>query len=221
MNGFCILVARDLRLAVRQGGDCVMAVVFSILAILLFPFGIGPEPDVLTRIAPGVVLVVALLASLLALERLFHGDHEDGSLDLLILSSLPLEWAVLAKVCAHWLITGLPLLIALPILAFLLGMGTSGYLPLIYVMVLSGPSLSLIGGLGAALTLGARRGGMLLTLLILPLYIPILIFAAGAIDSALRGESYQMQILLLGALLLVALPACPWAAAAALRQAAE
>ena len=221
MSGFSVLVARDLRLAMRQGGDCVMAVAFFILAVLLFPFGVGPEPDILTRIAPGVVLVAALLASLLALERLFHNDYEDGSLDLLILSPLPLEYAVMAKVSAHWLITGLPLLIAVPVLAFLLGMERDGYLPLIAVMALSGPSLSLIGGLGAALTLGARRGGMLLTLLILPLYIPILIFAAGAVDAALHGESCRIQILLLGALLLAALPACPWAAAAALRQAAE
>ncbi len=221
LNAFLTLIKRDLRLALRQGGDCVTAAAFFVLACSLFPFGVGPEPEILARISSGVVLVMALLASLLSLERLFQADYEDGCLDLLILSPVALEMVVLAKVIAHWLITGLPLLIVSPLLAFLLGMEKVGYLPLIAVMALGTPSLSLIGATGAALTLGARRGGVLLSLLVLPLYIPVLIYATGAIDAALHGLDWQTPMLLLGALLLGALPLCPWAAAAALRQAAE
>ncbi len=221
MSGFLALIRRDLRLALRQGGDCVMAAAFFVLACSLFPFGVGSEPEILARIAAGVVLVMALLASLLSLERLFAADYEDGSLDLLILAPVPLEVIVLAKIVAHWIVTGLPLLAVAPLLAFLLGLDPAGYLPLLAVMALSGPTLSLIGAAGAALTLGARRGGVLLSLLILPLYIPVLIYATGTVDAVIHGREAQTPLLLLGAMLLTALPLCPWAAAVALRQAAE
>lgn len=221
MKGLLRLIARDLRLALRQGADAATAVLFFVLCVVLFPFGIGPEPNILARIAPGVILVAALLASLLSLERLFQADHEDGSLELLALSPLALELVAFAKVAAHWLVTGLPLIVAAPLLAVLLNLGTDGFAVLVLTLVLATPLLSLIGAVGAALTLGARRGGVLLPLLILPLYIPALIFAAAAVDAALAGLSPRPHLLLLGGLLAAALPLAPIAAAAALRAALE
>jgi heme exporter protein B len=188
---------------------------------VLFPFGVGPEPNILARIAAGVIWVAALLASLLSLERLFQNDYEDGSLELLTLTSLPLEAVVFAKVLAHWLVTGLPLIVAAPLLALLLNMEPAGFPVLIVTLLIGTPTLSLIGAIGAALTLGARRGGVLLSLLILPLYIPVLIFGAGAIDASLSGFTARPHLLLLGGLLVAALPLAPWAGAAALRQAIE
>ncbi|WP_119679887.1 heme exporter protein CcmB [Indioceanicola profundi] len=221
MRAFLRLIGRDLRLALRQGADAATAVLFFVLCVVLFPFGIGPEPNILARIAPGVILVAALLASLLSLERLFQTDHEDGSLDLLALSPLPLEAVALAKVAAHWLITGVPLILASPVLAVLLNLPADGYGTLLLALVLATPLLSLIGAVGAALTLGARRGGVLLPLLILPLYIPALIFAAAAIDAAVTGLEPRPHLLLLGGLLAGALPLAPLAAAAGLRAALD
>lgn len=221
MNGFLRLVARDLRLALRQGSDATTAVMFFVLCVVLFPFGVGPEPGILARIAPGLIWVAALLAALLSLERLFLADHEDGSLELLALSPLPLEAAVFAKTLAHWLVTGVPLIVAAPLLAVLLNMPADGLGVLLLSLLLGTPALSLIGAIGAALTLGARRGGVLLSLLILPLYIPVLIFGAGAIDAALGGLTPRPHLLLLGGLLAASLPLAPLAAAAALRQALE
>jgi heme exporter protein B len=192
-----------------------------VLCVVLFPFGVGPEPNILARIAAGVIWVAALLASLLSLERLFQNDYEDGSLELLTLTSLPLEAVVFAKVLAHWLVTGLPLIVAAPLLALLLNMEPAGFPVLIVTLLIGTPTLSLIGAIGAALTLGARRGGVLLSLLILPLYIPVLIFGAGAIDASLSGFTARPHLLLLGGLLVAALPLAPWAGAAALRQAIE
>jgi heme exporter protein B len=168
-----------------------------------------------------VIWFAALLASLLSLERLFQNDYEDGSLELLTLTSLPLEAVVFAKVLAHWLVTGLPLIVAAPLLALLLNMEPAGFPVLIATLAVGTPTLSLIGAIGAALTLGARRGGVLLSLLILPLYIPVLIFGAGAIDASLSGFTARPHLLLLSGLLVAALPLAPWAGAAALRQAIE
>ena len=182
MTRFRGLVGRDLKLALRQGSDATVAVMFFVLVVVLFPFGIGPEPNILARIAAGVIWVAALLASLLSLERLFQTDFEDGSLDLMALGGLPLELVVLAKATAHWLVTGVPLLVAAPVLAVLLGMNRDGFGTLELTLLLGTPSLSLTGSIGAALTLGARRGGVLISLLILPLFIPVLIFGAAAID---------------------------------------
>jgi heme exporter protein B len=221
VSAFLTLVARDLRLAFRQGGDAAMVIAFFILTVVLFPFGVGPEPELLQRIAPGVVWVTALLAALLSLERLFQADYEDGSLETLALLPLPLEVQVLAKCLAHWLVTGLPLILVAPLLGLLLHLDSEGYWPLILSMTLGTPILSLIGAIGAALSLGARRGGVLLSLLVLPLYIPVLIFGVAAVTSEIGGFGARPHLMLLGALLLLAAGLVPFAAAAALRLALE
>jgi heme exporter protein B len=220
-RAFVTVVRRDLRLALRQGGDTGLVAGFFILTVILFPFGVGPAPELLSRIGSGIVWVVALLAALLSLDRLFLADYEDGSLEGLALAPLSLEVVVLAKVLAHWLVTGLPLTVLAPLLALLLGIHPTGYGALIASMALGTPSLSLIGAVGAALTIGARRGGVLLSLLVLPLYIPVLILGAGAVEGAISGLGARPHLLLLGALALAALPLTPLAAAAAVRQALE
>lgn len=221
MSALLALIRRDVRLALRQGMDSLMVVMFFVLAVVLFPFGIGPEPNVLARIAAGTIWVAALLASMLSLERLFQNDHEDGSLELLSLSPVPLELVVVAKVAAHWLTTGLPLIVAAPLLAVLMNMNAAGFLALIGALALGTPTLSLIGAIGAGLILGSRRGGVLLSLLVLPLFIPVLIFGVGAVDAALQGLSSTAPFLFLGGLGLAALALGPFAAAAAVRQALE
>jgi heme exporter protein B len=215
------LVSRDLRLALRQGADAAMAVLFFVLAVSLVPFGVGPEANVLARIAPGVLWVMALLAALLSLDRMYLQDYEDGSLDLIVLAPAPLALVVLAKALAHWLVSGLPLVVAAPVLAVLLQLPAEGFLTLIGAMLLGTPVLSLVGGVGAALTLGARRGGVLIALLVLPLYVPALIFGAAAVEAAVSGAEARPHLLLLGALLAASIPLCPLAGAAALRQAVE
>lgn len=215
------IVLRDLRLALRQGADAIMVVMFFVITVTLFPFGVGPEPNLLARMAPGVIWVAALLAAMLSLDRLFQHDYEDGSLELLVLAPVPLEAAVLAKVAAHWLLTGLPLIVASPLLALLLNMPADGYPVLIAAMLLGTPVASLIGAVGGALTLGARRGGVLVSLLVLPLYVPVLIFGVAAVEAAVAGLPARPHLMLLGAILAAALPLAPWAAAAALRQSVE
>ncbi|KAA5605607.1 heme exporter protein CcmB [Roseospira marina] len=215
------VLRRDLRLALRQGADSLMVVAFFVITVALFPFGVGPEITVLERISAGVVWVTALLAAMLSLDRLFQTDYEDGSLDLLTLTPTPTMAIVLGKVAAHWLTTGLPLIVASPVLALLLHMRPEGYGVLLTAMALGTPTLSLIGAVGAALVLGARRGGVLLSLLVLPLYIPVLVFGVSAVDAAVMGLESQAQLMILGAMLLAALVLCPWAASAALRQAVE
>jgi heme exporter protein B len=210
-----------LRLALRQGSDAALVVAFFVLAVVLFPLGVGPEPQLLARIAAGVVWVTALLAALLSLDRLFQQDYEDGSLELIALAPLPLEATVLAKCLAHWLTTGLPLVVVAPALAALLQLEGPGYLPLVLAMALGTPSLSLVGAVGAALSLGARRAGVLLSLLVLPLYIPVLIFGVAAVGQAVAGLAIRPHLLILTAFLIAALPLAPWAAAAALRPALE
>jgi heme exporter protein B len=221
MTAFRLLVLRDLRLALRQGGDAAMVVAFFVLTVILFPFGVGPEAALLARIAAGILWVTALLAALLSLERLFQADWEDGSLEALALMPLPLEAQVLAKCLAHWLVAGLPLIVIAPLLALLLHLDAAGYPALLLSLLLGTPSLSLLGAVGAALSLGARRGGVLLSLLVLPLYIPVLIFGVAAIEAAIGGFGARPHLLLLGALLAGALVLAPVAAAAALRQALE
>jgi heme exporter protein B len=219
MKRFVEVVRRDLRLALRQGTDSVMVVTFFVLTVILFPFGIGPETNILERVSAGVLMVTALLASMLSLDRLFQADYEDGSLELLVLTPAPLEVVVAAKMLAHWLTTGLPLILAAPLLAVLLHLPAEGFVPLIVAMALGTPTLSLVGGIGAALVLGARRGGVLLSLLILPLYVPVLIFSSAAIDAATQGLAAGPNLMLLAGILVVALVASPWVAASALRQA--
>lgn len=218
---FLALFRRDLRLALRQGGDTALVVAFFVLTVVLFPFGVGPEPEVLARSAPGILWVAALLAALLSLDRLFLPDYEDGSLDLIALSPLPLELAALAKSAAHWVSTGVPLALISPALALVVNLDPRAIATLLASLLIGTPALSLIGGVAAALTLGARRQGVLLSLLVLPLYVPPLIFGAGAVEAAALGMPPRVDLLLLGALTLAALSLCPWAAAAALRQALE
>ena len=221
MNAYLTMVRRDLRLALRQGSDSVMVVTFFVVTVVLFPFGIGPETNILERVSAGILWVVALLAAMLSLDRLFQADYEDGSLELLALSPTPLEVVVMAKITAHWLTTGLPLMAAAPLLAVLLHMNADGFGTLLLAMALGTPTLSLMGAIGAALVLGARRGGVLLSLLILPLNVPVLIFGVGAVDASVQGLPANAHLLILAGLLVAALPLCPWASAAAVRQAIE
>jgi len=221
MNAFIAIVRRDVTLALRRVSDTVSVVLFFVLAIVLFPLGIGPELNVLARIAAGTIWVAALLAAMLSLDRLFQVDADEGGLDLLVLAPLPLEAVVLAKCLAHWLVTGVPLILSAPILSILLNMGGDGFLVMILAMALATPTLSLIGAVGAALTVGARRGGVLVSLLVLPLLTPVLILGASAVDLALAGLNATPLLMLLGAMLLVAVLLCPWAAAAGLRLATE
>jgi len=221
MAAFTGLFRRDLRLALRQGGDTGLVLGFFVLSVVLFPLGVGPEPAVLQRIGAGIVWVAALLAALLSLDRLFQSDYQDGGLELLALSTLPLELAVLAKCAAHWVATGLPLALISPFLAFLVDLDAEAIPTLTLGLLVGTPALSLIGSVAAALTLGARRQGALLSLLVLPLYVPPLVFGAGAVEASATGTGARAHLLILGALTLAALPLCPWASAAALRQALE
>ncbi|MEZ7845419.1 MAG: heme exporter protein CcmB [Rhodospirillales bacterium] len=221
MNTFISIVKRDLQLAMRQGMDSVMVVAFFILAVMLFPFGVGPEANILARIAAGVIWVAALLSSMLSLERLFQIDYEDGSLELLALQPCALEITVMAKITAHWLTTGLPLLIATPLLAVFMSLPSDGFWALFLTLAIGTPSLSLIGAIGAALVLGSQRGGVLLSLLVLPLYIPVLIFGVSAVDGAISGLPIKAHLLIMAGMLVAALPLCPWAGAGAIRQALE
>jgi heme exporter protein B len=221
MTGFGALFLRDLRLVWRRPGDVTVVLAFFVVATVLFPLGIGPETNLLARIAAGVLWCAALFASLLSLDRLFASDHEDGALDLLLLAPWPLELAALAKCAAHWVVTGLPLAVLAPLLGIVFGLGGTSLAALSLTLLIGTPSLSLIGGLAAALTLGARRSGALLALLALPLCVPTLIFGTSAIDATATGEGFAASLAILAALALVSLATLPWAMAAALRQAGE
>jgi len=217
---FLALVSRDLLLAARHGADTLGAVLFFLLAGSLFPLALGPSPELLRRMAPGIIWVCALLASLLPLDRLLGSELEDGALDQLVLCGLPASLVVLAKTAAHWLTTGLPLLVAAPALALMLGLPTP-VLPLLEGgLALGSLVLSLIGTMASAIVLGARRGGVLLPLLVLPLATPALIFGAAAVDAAQSGLPAAPDLLLLAAFLCGALPLCPLAGGAGLRAAA-
>jgi heme exporter protein B len=221
MSGFSTLLMRDLRLVLRRPGDVGVVLAFFVVATVLFPLGIGPETNVLSRIAAGVLWCAALFAALLSLERLFAADYEDGTLDLLLLAPWPLELAALAKCLAHWIVTGMPLSLLAPVLGIAFGLDGPSLLALGATLLVGTPTLSLIGGLAAALTLGARKSGALLALLALPLCVPTLIFGAGAIETLAAGEGIVTHVAILAALALVALATTPWAIAAALRQAGE
>jgi heme exporter protein B len=221
MVAFFGIFRRDLALALRQGGDTGLVLAFFILAVVLFPFGVGPEPEILARIAAGILWVAALLAALLSLDRLYQADYEDGGLELIALAPLPLELAVLAKTAAHWVATGLPLVVASPVLALFVDLAPRAIPTLVESLLLGTPFLSLIGNVAAALTLGARRQGVLLSLLVLPLYVPPLVFGAGAVEASAIGTAPRPELLILAALTLAALSLAPWAGAAALRQALE
>ena len=221
MTAFLGLLRRDIRLALRQSGDVGLVLGFFVLAVLLFPFGVGPEPDLLGRIAGGIIWTAALLAAVLSLDRMFAADHADGALDLIALAPAPLELSVLAKAAAHWLTSGLPLTLLSPLLAVFVNLDPAAIPVLVAGLLLGTPALSLMGAIAAALTLGARRPGVLVSLLVLPLYLPVLIFGTGAVEAVLTAEGARAHLLLLAAVTLAALPLAPLATAAALRQALE
>ncbi len=222
MHRFVLAVLRrDLTLAARRRGDWLIAQFFFVMVASLFPLGVGPEPQMLTRIGPGVLWVAATLASLLSLSRLFADDHRDGSLEHMLLSPEPTVLLVLGKTFAHWLIYGIPLLVITPVLGLQFHLPAEAILILEVSLLLGTPILSLLGGVGAALTLGLRGGGVLLTLLILPLYIPALIFGAGAVDGVMAGTGAEAHLSLLGSFLVLSLIIAPWIAAAALRVSVE
>ncbi|MBV4365630.1 heme exporter protein CcmB [Erwinia phyllosphaerae] len=214
---FWLIVKRELRVAFRSGAEIVNPLWFFLIVITLFPLGIGPEPQLLARIAPGIVWVAALLSSLLALERLFRDDFIDGSLEQLLLLPTPLPITVLGKVTAHWLVTGLPLLLLSPLAALLLSLNFASWRAMALSLLLGTPTLSLLGAIGVGLTVGLRRGGVLLSLLVLPLAVPVLIFATAAIDAASMGLPINGQLAILGAMLVASATLAPFATAAALR----
>jgi heme exporter protein B len=216
----CIVV-RELLLAARRRGDVATILLFFVVVTSLFPLGVGAEPNRLREIAPGVIWVAALLSSLLSLKRLFESDRDDGTLEQMLLGAAPLGVLVAAKTAAHWLIAGLPLVAISPLIALQYGLAPALYGTLALSLALGTPVLSLIGAIGAALTLGLRGGGVLLALLVLPLYVPVLILGAGAVEMASAGAGGEGQLLLLGAMLAVAAVFAPWAGAAALRISSE
>jgi heme exporter protein B len=221
MRAFLAILTRELRLSLRHGADTVATVLFFLTAASLFPFALGPGPEMLARIAPGIVWVCALLAALLPLDRLFGADFDDGSLDLLLLSGLPAAGIAGAKAVAHWVTTGLPLLLMAAPVAIMLRMPSASMPTLLLALLLGSLLMSLFGTMGAAIVLGARRAGVLLPLLVLPLLVPVLIFGAAAVDAAASGFSPAPNLLLLTAMLAAALPLCPLAAGAGLRAALE
>jgi heme exporter protein B len=214
---FLALVRRDLLLAFRHRGELVNPLLFFMMVVTLFPLGVTPEDTVLRTMAPGVIWIAALLAALFSLEGMFRSDFDDGALEQMALSPQPLSVLVLAKVLAHWLVSGLPMLFMAPLLALFLSMPSRAIQALELTLLVGTPLLSLIGSIGVALTVGLRRGGVLLTLLVLPLYIPVLIFATNAITAAGAGMPIEGQLYFLAALLALAATLTPMAAAAALR----
>lgn len=221
LDGLRGLFMRDLRIALRRRSDTTAALVFFVIVVSLFPLGVGPEPALLRSMAPGVVWVAALLASMLSLSRLYADDHQDGTLEQLLLAATPLPLLVLSKVAAHWLVSGLLLALLSPLLALQFDLSARAAGVLALSLLLGTPLLSLIGAIGAALTVGVRGAGVLLSLLVLPLYIPVLIFGAGAVDASNAGLSVGGHFSLLGAMLVAALFLAPLASAVALRISVE
>jgi len=216
-RAFTALLQRDLLLAFRHRGELVNPLLFFMIVVTLFPLGVSPEEALLRKIAPGVIWIAALLAALFSLDNMFRSDFDDGALEQIALSPHPLAVLVLAKVLAHWLVSGLPMLLMAPLLALFLAMPAAAVYALEITLLVGTPLLSLIGAIGVALTVGLRRGGVLLTLLVLPLYIPVLIFATNAVSAAAAGMPVEGQIYFLAALLALALTLAPLATAAALR----
>jgi heme exporter protein B len=211
------MVQRDLTLAWRRRADVMSTLFFFVIVVSLFPLSVGPETQLLRSMAPGVVWVAALLASMLSLGRLFANDYQDGTLEQMLLTPQPLYLIVMAKVLASWLVSGVPLALISPILGVQFGLSQNTLLVLAISLLLGTPVLALIGSIGAALTLGLRGGGVLIAILVLPLYMPVLIFGAGAVDASIIGISAEANLSLLGAVLALALVFSPWATSAALR----
>ena len=221
MNAMWATLRRDLLLVMRRKSEVLTALFFFVIVSSLFPLGIGPEPDLLRKIAPGVLWVGALLASMLGLQRMFSADHADGTLEQMALSPTPLVWLVVGKIAAHWLVSGLPLVLIAPVLGLQFDLEAGSLGVLMIALLLGTPLLSLIGAIGAALTLGVRGGGVLLSLLVLPLYVPALIFGAGAVEAHISGLGAEGHLSLLAALLVLAAFFAPWATTAAVRIALE
>jgi heme exporter protein B len=216
------LLVRDMRIAVRVGGGALVGVLFFLVVVILMPFALGPDLALLKRIGPAILWLAALLANLLALDRLFAADHEDGSLDLLLMSQAPLELVVAVKGIAHWLTTGLPLIIAAPLIGLLLNLDALADAALVATLLVGTPALTFIGLIGAAIAVALRRGGLLLAVLVLPLTVPVLIFGVGAANAALTGPvTFGTPFTILCALSLASMVVGPFAAAAALRQEIE
>ena len=215
------ILARDLRIVLRRPGDAATALLFFVIVASLFPLGVGAEPNLLRAVAPGVIWVAALLASMLSLARLFAADHADGTLEQMLLGAAPLGVVAAAKVLAHWLVSGLPLVAIAPLIALQYDLAPELYGTLALSLLLGTPVLGFIGAIGAALTLGLRGAGVLLALLVLPLYVPVLILGAGSVEMASAGLAPNAQLLLLAALLVVSAAFAPWAIAAALRISTE
>ncbi|MCX7098582.1 MAG: heme exporter protein CcmB [Methylococcales bacterium] len=216
-NAFLSVVRRDLILAYRHRAELINPLAFFVMVVTLFPLAVGADVELLRRIAPGVIWVAALLASLLSMDALFRSDFEDGSLELMVMTPHPLSILVLAKVTAHWLLSGMPLLLITPLLAAMFDLQADVIGVLLTTLVLGTPVLSLIGAIAVALTVGLRKGGVLLAILVLPLYVPVLIFASGAVDSATAGLPVSGQLYMMCAMLFLAITLTPWPTAAALR----
>jgi len=217
MSAFFAVIRRDLILAFRRRAEIANPLFFFVLVVTLFPLGVGANPQLLQAMAPGIIWVSALLAVMLSLDSLFRSDFDDGSLEQMLLSPHPLTILVLGKIIAHWLVTGLPLLIVAPLLAVFLGLPEKALGTLLLTLVLATPVLSLIGSIGVSLTVGLRRGGMIISLLVLPLYVPVLIFASNAVEMAGNGLAVDAQINLLIAIFFMSAVLAPLPAAAALR----
>lgn len=217
MNAWSAMLRRDLTLALRRRSDVLTSLIFFVIVVSLFPLGIGPEREMLRQIAPGVIWVAALLASMLALGRMFSSDYGDGTLEQMLLSPRSLSLLVLGKISAHWLSTGLPLVLVAPLLALQFNLDAAAIGILLVSLLIGTPLLSMIGAIGAALTVGLRGGGALLALLVLPLYVPVLIFGAGAVEASAAGLGAQAHLSVLGALFVLAIVFSPWVVATALR----
>ena len=216
-SGFSEYLRRDLLLAYRRRGEAASPLVFFIMVSTLIPLGISPESARLTEIAPGIIWVMALLATLLSTDGLFASDYQDGSLEQLLISPQMLAMPVLGKITAHWMVTGLPLTLASPLLGVMLSLPEQGYVPMLVSLALGTGCLSLIGAVGAALTVSLRKGGLLLSLLVMPLYMPVIIFGSATVQSAIDGFAWSGPLAILGAMLAAAIALCPLAAAGALR----
>jgi len=216
-NGFIGVIQRDLRMAMRRNGDWINPLLFLLRVTSLFPMGVGPDPALLSKMSAGVIWVAALLSTLLSLDALFRSDVDDGSIEQMLVSPQPLAVIVLAKICVHWIVSGLPLVIASPLLATMMNMKPEAMLTMVLSLLLGTPLLSLIGAVGVGLTVRIRRGGMLLALLVLPLYVPALVFGTSAIESAASGFETRAPLMMLASMLIVALVLAPAATAWALR----
>ncbi len=214
---FRVMVSRDFTLAYRHPGEWMQPVVFYVIAVSLFPFALSPDPELLRQVAPGVIWVAALFSTMLALDGLFRSDYEDGTLEQLLISPCPITVLILAKVSVHWIKTGLPLIVASPLLAVVMNLPTEAYLILVVSLLLGTPTMSLIGAIGVSLTMTVRRSSLLLTLLVVPLFIPVLIFGTGAVRAATFALDVSGQLYMMGGLLVLALSLAPITIASALK----